>query len=66
MKTKTQIKKGDTVHIRPEWQDQGDAAFHWVAVSDEDKGRVDISPTNTGLVIAPWQTVEVRMLEGAE
>lgn len=57
------IRKGDTVCIRKEWQDKGDDAFHWVAVSDEDKGKVDISPTDTGLLFAPRQTVDVDMLE---
>jgi len=60
------IRKGDTVRIRKEWQDKGDDAFHWIAVSDEDRGKVDISPTNTGFRFAPRQTVDVYMLEASE
>lgn len=59
------IKKGDTVHIKPKWQDEGDSSFNWVAVNDEEKGRVDITPTNTGLNFPPICTVRVDMLEGA-
>ena len=57
------IKKGDTVRIRPEWQDPGDDAFMWVALEDEDGGRVRIAPINTGLEFPPNQVVEVQMLE---
>ena len=58
------IRKGDTVKIKPEWQDPGDDKFHWIATEDEDRGRVAIMPTNTGLPIPPWHTVDVAMLEG--
>lgn len=57
------IRKGDTVKIKPEWQDAGDDKFHWIATEDEDRGRVAIMPTNTGLPIPPWHTVDVAMLE---
>ena len=57
------IKKGDTVHIKPEWQDEGDETLHWIAIEDEDGGRVRIAPTNTGLMYPPNQVVETRMLE---
>ena len=57
------IRKGATVRIKPEWQDPGDELFHWIAVDDEEKGRVTIMPTNTGLSLPPLQTVEVAMLE---
>lgn len=57
------IRNGDQVFIRREFQDAGDHAFDWFAVSDEEKGRVDISPRGTGLTIAPVQTVMVSMLE---
>jgi hypothetical protein len=56
------FKKGDTVQIKPEWQDQGDEQFKWVAVDDESQGRVTITPLNTGLSIPPLQTVSVDML----
>lgn len=57
------IKKGDAVHIKPEWQDEGDETLHWIAIEDEDGGRVRIAPTNTGLRYPPNQVVETRMLE---
>ena len=59
------IRKGDTVTIKPEWQDQGDEMFHWIAADDEELGRVTIMPTNTGLPLPPLQTVEVAMLEAS-
>lgn len=55
------IRKGDTVRIKLEWQDAGDDDFQWRAVSDEEKGRVDISP-QLGMSINPVQTVTVDMI----
>lgn len=57
------IRKGDTVRIKPEWQDDGDDTFHWIAVEDEDGGRVRIQATNTGLRFPPNQVVQTSMLE---
>lgn len=57
------IKKGDTVEIKKEWQDKGDDQYHFVALDDEEKGRVTISPTNTGLNIASSHVVFTYMLE---
>lgn len=58
------IRKGDKVQIKPEWQDAGDDRFDWVAVDDEDKGRVTIMPFGTGLAlaIAPAHVVRVEWL----
>lgn len=56
------IKKGDEVKIKPEWQDKGDDKFIWIAVDDEEKGRVGIMPINTGLTFAPWSIIDVSML----
>jgi hypothetical protein len=56
------ICKGDRVEILPEYRDEGDERFTWVAVSDEDKGRLDISPIDIGLPILPVQTVRVEMV----
>jgi hypothetical protein len=39
------IRKGDQVEIKPEWQDEGDSEYVWIAFNDEEKGRVDIVPT---------------------
>jgi hypothetical protein len=60
---KQPIRAGQRVHIRREWQDAGDDNFIWVAVEDEDGGRVRISPVNIGLSVTPNQVVETRMLE---
>lgn len=59
----TMIRKGDTVKIKPKWQDKGDTLFTWAACDDEDKGRVTIAPLGTGLSIPPRQTVSVDMLD---
>ena len=56
------IVKGDKVSIKSEWQDKGDDRFDWVAVDNEENGRVMISPTNTGLAITPTQVVKVEWL----
>lgn len=55
------IRKGDKVTIGPEWQDAGDDQFAWLAVEDEDGGRVRIECQN-GAEIRPTQVVETRML----
>lgn len=57
------IKKGDQVRIKPEWQDEGDDSFLWLAMEDEDGGRVTICPIGTGLSYPPRQVVQTSMLE---
>lgn len=57
------IKKGDIVRIKPEWQDEGDENFTWIALEDEDRGRIRIAPLGTGLTITPNQIVNTDMLE---
>jgi len=47
------IVKGQQVSIKPEFQDSGDSSYTWIAVDDSEKGRVTISPIDTGLSIAP-------------
>jgi hypothetical protein len=59
-KTK-QIKAGDVVHIKPEWQDPGDDEFTWVALEDEDGGRVRIQ-AQMGFTFNPNTVVNVDML----
>lgn len=56
------IRKGDKVQIRPEWQDAGDDRFDWIAVDNEEKGRVAIMPLGTGLAIPPVSVVRVEWL----
>ena len=60
------IKKGDKVNIKQEYQDAGDDLYHWVAVDDEEKGWVSISPSNIDLSIKPVHVVNIDMLECAE
>lgn len=56
------ITKGQTVQIKPEWQDPGDSEFVWIALEDEDGGRVSIQPLNTGLTFPPISRVNTSML----
>ena len=59
------IRRGDKVQIKPEWQDAGDDRFDWLAVDDEEKGRVMIisfSRRGLGLAIAPAHVVRVEWL----
>jgi hypothetical protein len=64
MKDKKQLfVKGEVVRILPEYQDPGDEEFTWVIVTDEEKGRVDISPVDIPMNIKPWTTVKVDWLE---
>ena len=51
------IERGDIVEILPAFRDAGDETFVWLAMSTEEKGRVDITPVGTGLAIPPVQTV---------
>ena len=57
------FQKGDTVKIRPEFQDDGDDEFTWVVLNDEEKGRVDISAINSPLSIKPTHTVQTDWIE---
>jgi hypothetical protein len=57
------LLKNDIIKILPQFQDTGDDSFTWVCISNEDKGRVDISPINTGLNLAPIYTVTINMIE---
>jgi len=57
------IKAKDIVKIKPEYQDAGDQKLVWIAIEDEDGGRVRISPVNTGMKLPPNQVVTVEMLD---
>jgi len=60
------IHKGDKITIRPEWRDAGDENFTWIARSDEEKGRLDISALELRhLALWPMQTVRADMVEKA-
>ena len=57
------IRKGQRVHIKPEWQDEGDDEHPWIAVEDENGGRIKIAPIMPdGFAIQPVTLVEIRML----
>lgn len=60
--TLREIKAGDAVRIKPEWQDPGDSNYVWIALEDEDGGRVRIQP-QLGLPINPNTVVPTFMLE---
>ncbi len=50
--------KGDIVKIIPEFQDAGDDEYTWVVLTDEEKGRVDISAVDSPLTIKPIHIVQ--------
>lgn len=56
------IKKGDKVLILKAFQDEGDEGLEWMALCDEEKDRVDISPTNLPVGILPVYTVKTEWL----
>lgn len=57
------IKAGDVCEMREAFRDDGDEAFRWVAVENEDGGRVRCKVTGVGLAIGdPIEVVEARML----
>jgi len=55
------IKAGDVVKIKPEWQDRGDDAITFVAIEDEDGGRVKIQ-AQLGMRFNPVHVVKVEWL----
>jgi hypothetical protein len=59
---KRKIQTGDVVTIRPEWRDEGDEAIRFVAIEDEDGGRVRIE-AQMGLTFNPNEVVTTDMLE---
>ncbi len=61
--TKKLFAKGEVVRILPEYQDPGDEEFTWVVMTDEEKGRVDISPVDIAMNIKPWSTVQTTWIE---
>jgi len=56
------IKRGDLVTIKPEYRDEGDDSLTWIAVEDEDGGRIKIAATDTGMKFAPSYVVRTDML----
>ena len=56
------IRAGEQVFIKPEFQDAGDSKTVWIAVEDEDGGRVKIE-AQLDMPINPTQVINVDMLE---
>ena len=56
------IRHGDKVRIKPEWQDPGDDTIEWIAIEDENSGRVRIEP-QLDLTFKPNQVVTTDMVE---
>jgi hypothetical protein len=57
------IKKGDKIKLKPAYQDPGDDKYTWIALEDEDGGRLRITPLGTNLSFPPNYVVEVAWLE---
>ena len=63
IKMEKKIKSGDVVEILREYQDDGDDEKIWVAVDDEEKGRVTVMPINSTLSIKPTYVMNVDWLK---
>ena len=61
------FKKGDKVKIRKEWQDKGDEGLTFTVLTDEEKGRTDISADgiHDNMKLKPHSTVTTEMIEHA-
>ena len=57
------IKRGDRIEILPDYQDEGDSLFQWIAVDDEEKGRVTITTIDSGLPLPSQQVVKVEWIK---
>lgn len=53
------IRKGDIVDVLPEYRDPGDERYTWIAIADEEKGRIDIEPADHPMAIKPIYTLRV-------
>lgn len=56
------IRRGDVVRLKPEWQDKGDDMIVFIALEDEDGGRVLIE-AQVDMKLKPTQRVRTDMLE---
>ena len=57
------FKRGDKVEILKEFQDKGDDEFTWIALGDEEKGRLDIMPVEIDLEIRPIYVAHVDWIK---
>jgi hypothetical protein len=57
------IRKDDKLKIKPEWQDPGDSELIFIALEDEDGGRVRIGAPGILHSFMPNQVVRVSMVE---
>lgn len=57
------FRRGDAIEILPEFQDAGDDIYAWVVVGDEEKGRVDITPSNIDLHYKPVYVVTIDQIK---
>jgi len=57
------IKAKDIIKFKPEFQDAGDQNIVWIAIEDEDGGRVRISSINSGMTFFFFLIVSVEMLD---
>jgi len=60
------IHKGQPVTIRQQWHDPGDENVRFIALEDEDGGRVLIGAPGVLSQFTPSQVVRTDMLEGLE
>jgi len=54
------ISKGDIVEILEPYRDEGDEKLVWVAVDNEEKGRVSITPISSTMSIKPTYVMNVE------
>ncbi|MGZ9275267.1 MAG: hypothetical protein ACXW34_11040 [Nitrospira sp.] len=57
------FKKGDSVQIKPEWQDEGDEEFSRFVIEDEDRGAVKIMTIIPGWTINPTEWIDASKLD---
>ena len=55
------INKNDAVVFKPEWSDPGDGDIIFIAIENEEGGRVKVR-AELGMAINPIQVVETRMI----
>lgn len=54
------IRKGDRIEFLEQHRDPGDETFVWIALCDEEKGRLDVTPIDHPMEIKPIYTVQAE------